>query len=248
MTKESETKESEIGYVESMKRILSVSDDEITRELSGKPWNDAHAARYFMDFAQILALLPRCPARILDLGVGPGWTSIFLGKCGYSVLGLDIAPDMIRIANANLPIGIDVTFLCHDYEFPVAQAPFDAVLIYDALHHAYNEGAVISTAHAALCKGGVLLTIEPGFGHSTSADSISVMQRFGTTEKDMEFARQYRIMRAVGFAEVRQYLRLAELQIAPVNGDVGATQGEYFSALRHQTLTADFTSIVVAIK
>jgi SAM-dependent methyltransferase len=241
-------KEHEIDYIRNIAQVLSIDDAQVLRSLSEKPWNDPKASRHFSDFGQILSLLPAPPARVLDLGVGPGWTSIFLGRCGYSVLGLDIAPDMVRIASENTPNGLPVQFLCHDYELSFPADGFDAVLIYDALHHAADAGAVIRNAHGALRDNGIFVTVEPGRGHSKSPESLQAVAKFGTTEKDMEFKRQAPLMRSAGFKEVRQYLRLSELYLVPVNRDAGLRQSAEALHLSLNTIMRGLSSIVVAVK
>jgi SAM-dependent methyltransferase len=242
------SKRDEIDYVRNIAKVLSVDDAQVLRSLSEKPWNDAKASRYFFDFSQILSLLPPPPGQVLDLGVGPGWSSIFLARCGYSVLGLDIAPDMVRIASENIPTGLSVQFLCHDYELSFPADGFDAVLIYDALHHACDAGAVIRNAHGALRNGGIFVTIEPGRGHSKGPESLQAVARFGTTEKDMEFKRQVPLMRSAGFREVRQYLRLSELPLVAVNRDAGTRQVAQALNLAINTMIRGLSSIVVAVK
>jgi 2-polyprenyl-3-methyl-5-hydroxy-6-metoxy-1,4-benzoquinol methylase len=238
----------EINYVAAMKTVLSVDDAEVRRGLLGKPWNEPTAVRYFFDFAQLLKLLPTPPARILDLGVGPGWTSIFLARCGYAVLGLDIAPDMIRLAEANAPDGLKLEFRCHDYERTPPETNFDVVLIYDALHHAEDEGAVIASAFHALKRDGFLITVEPGAGHSKDRATVRAVERFGTTEKDMEFARQLPLMYRAGFQDVHQYVRLSELVLEPVNAHLGIRQMLRFWRLGKRTRKEGLTSFVLAIK
>src|SRR4051812_12260629 len=66
-----------------------------------KPFSDPDCARYLAEMAAVLALLPPPPARLLDLGCGTGWTSVFFARAGYEVVGLDIAPDMVEQAEAN---------------------------------------------------------------------------------------------------------------------------------------------------
>jgi len=242
------SKENEINYVQNMSKVLAVDEIEVRRALLNKPWNVPRASRYFLDFGQILQLLPPVPARVLDLGVGPGWTSIFLARCGYVMLGLDIAPDMVRIAADNVPPGLSVNFSCCDYEADLPAEGFDAVLIYDALHHATDEGAVIRNAYKALREGGMFITAEPGAGHSVQPGSLEAARKFGTTEKDMEFERQQPLMRKAGFREVRQYLRLSELPLVPVNTDAAAEQLAQFSGLVVQTTQRGLTSVIVAVK
>lgn len=66
-----------------------------------------------------MKLLPPPPARVLDLGVGSGWTSEMLARCGYRVVGLDIAPDMIAIARRRITGSLDLRFEVCDYEAPL---------------------------------------------------------------------------------------------------------------------------------
>jgi SAM-dependent methyltransferase len=242
------SKQDEINYVQNMSKVLAVDQAEVWRALLYKPWNESRAYRYFLDFGQILQLLPPPTARVLDLGVGPGWTSIFLARCGYTVLGLDISPDMVQIAAENATAELSVSFLCHDYEADLPAEDYDAVVVYDALHHSADEQAVIRNAYKALRKGGIFITAEPGVGHSRQPGSVEAAKRFGTTEKDMEFERQLPLMQKVGFTAVRQYLRLSELPMLPVNLDAAADQSAQFSGLAFHTTKRGLTSIVVAVK
>jgi SAM-dependent methyltransferase len=162
------------------------------------------------------------------------------------VLGLDIAPDMVQIATDNVPSGLSVNFSCCDYEVDLPAEGFDVVLIYDALHHAADEGAVIRNAYKALREGGIFITAEPGSGHSVS--SLEIARKFGTTEKDMEFDRQQPLMRKAGFREVRQYLRLSELPLVPVNSDGATEQLKRFSGYAVHTTQRGLTSVIVAVK
>src|SRR2546430_16388417 len=68
---------------------------------ANKPFSDPGCGRYLAELGAILALLPPPPARLLDLGCGTGWTSVFFARAGYEVVGLDLAPDMIEPAEAN---------------------------------------------------------------------------------------------------------------------------------------------------
>jgi hypothetical protein len=64
----------------------------------------------------------------------------------------------------------------------------------------------------------------------------------------MEFERQLPLMRKAGFTEVRQYLRLSELPLVPVNFDAAATQSAQFWGLALHTTKRGLTSIIVATK
>jgi SAM-dependent methyltransferase len=173
-------KAGEIDYLKSLGR-------EGTQIAYGKPFVDATRAKNLVDIGIVLAFLPQPPARILDLGCGTGWTSWFLAKAGFDVVGQDIAPDMIDLSvrNSSRYDASSVTFLVADYETAEYGPEFDAALFYDSLHHAEDEGAAIRCAFRALKRGGTLITHEPGRGHAESEASRRAMARHGVNEKNM---------------------------------------------------------------
>ncbi len=92
-------KTNEIDYIKKVCEVDKVSEPEFIHYLANKPFSDARTSDYLIDLGQIMRYLPPRPARILDLGVGSGWTSEIFARCDYEVVGLDIAADMIKIAN-----------------------------------------------------------------------------------------------------------------------------------------------------
>src|SRR5262245_25060871 len=85
---------------------------------TNKPFSDGHCGRNLIRLGTIFTLLPPPPARILDLGCGTGWTSQFFARAGYRVVGCDVAPEMIRLANAQREAARleNLTFRVADYE------------------------------------------------------------------------------------------------------------------------------------
>jgi SAM-dependent methyltransferase len=166
---------------------LKNSGPEGTQIAYDKPFSHVTCATNLVNMGLIMALLPPPPARLLDLGCGTGWTSAFFARRGYRVVGQDIAPDMIEHAKQNRARyeAEHLEFVCSDYESLNFQEPFDCAVFYDALHHAVDERAALASVFRSLRKGGVLITHEPGVGHSTSPDSIRAMALYGVTEKDM---------------------------------------------------------------
>ncbi len=153
-----------------------------------KPFSDMYCAINLASIGTIMALLPPPPARILDLGCGGGWTSAFMARAGYTVVGQDIAQDMIDLAyetRALHHLDDRLTFICGDYETLDMDGQFDAVLFFDCLHHADDERAALASAYRALRPGGILITHEPGEGHATSPGSIEAMRLYGVNERDM---------------------------------------------------------------
>ena len=238
------SKAAEIAYVSKMAEQLNVSPAAVDRGLREKPFRESRRSHYLIDIGQVFRLLPDPPCRLLDLGCGPGWTSRMLAAAEYEVLGLDLCPDMIRIASESCD-GLPLRFEVHDYELPIPFGEFRVALIYDALHHAIDPAAVVHNVYRALRPGGVFITAEPGAGHSQTEDSLNAIRRFGTTERDMPFEYQKKLLTEAGFSAIDQYLRLSELPLEPI---VSGRQNAHWEALGRNTLNEGFTSIVVARK
>ena len=173
-------------------------------------------------YAQLLA---GRPARVLDLGCGPGLYASQLARKGCTIKGIDFSPASIRYAretalreelscqyteddlrNADFGTGFDLVMLIYG-EFNVFQ-PGDAVLI-------------LRKAYAALAEGGTLL-IEPSplesierIGHSapswyTSAAGLFsdqphlILQESAWDEKAHTATNRYYII-AAGSGEVTRH-------------------------------------------
>lgn len=238
-------KENEIDYIRQVARTEDVPLEQFRHYLANKPFSDVRCGEYLMDIAQILNLLPPPPAKLLDVGVGSGWTSELFAMRGYEVLGLDISPDMIDLANMRSG---KAKFSVCDYETGPIPGGFDVAVIYDALHHAEDELSVLQNIYNALSDNGIIVTIEPGAGHSATAESLEVMRKYGTTEKDMPYSHQKTLMHKAGFGVVEQYIRVSQLpieNIATLNGSV--RQVRHGVALGYGSATG-LTSVVLARK
>ena len=173
--------------------------------LSSRPF-PLHSAEMFLLFASILEIL-RLPkgSRVLDIGCGSGWTSVFLGKTGYVVTGLDIAPKKIAIAREKArAYQVDVEFVVKDVDELDYKQQFDAILMYATLHHCLHEEEALRNCYAALKDGGRLLLIEPGEGHSRS--SLGIVERYGTLEKGVSSRHLEQVLRAVGFRNITLFV------------------------------------------
>ena len=188
-------KQGEIDY------LSNIGEDE-ARSAFDKPFSKPTCAKNLIDLGLIMALLPQPPARLLDLGCGTGWTSSFFARRGYRVVGQDIAPDMIAFAERNRTRyeAQNLEFVLSDYESLNFAKPFDCAVFYDSLHHADDERAALESVYRALRPGGVLITHEPGAGHSESAEAREAMALYGVTEKDMPPAHIRDLCLGIGFS------------------------------------------------
>lgn len=198
-------KRGEMNYV----RLLGEGG---VRHAVDKPFSDEVCGRYLADLGLVMGLLPPPPARVLDLGIGTGWTTVFLARRGYQAVGQDISPDMIELANRNRDryAASSASFVVQDYEQMAYREEFDAALFYDALHHAEDERLALGAVYAALKRGGICLTVEPGEGHGTSAGARFAAEKYGVTEKDMPPHHVIAVGRAIGFRQFRVYGRAAD--------------------------------------
>lgn len=180
-----------------------------------KPFSDEFCGTSLASIGFIISLLPRPPARLLDLGCGGGWTSVFFAKYGYDVVGQDLSQDMIDLALENKrlhQIGDNLNFVRSDYETLDMVEKFDCAVFYDSLHHSEDEKLALLSAYKALKPGGILLTHEPGEGHAQAPGSVEAMQLYGVTERDMPPSLIIERGKIVGFDSFRIFPMPEELK------------------------------------
>ncbi len=155
--------------------------------------------------------------RVLEVGSGPGWLSEWLLLLGFSVDGVEPAPEMISVAEERiraarqrygLPSEPSVAY--HATTLEQWQGPagsFDAVIFQEALHHLMDERAALVNAFEALRPGGVLGITEaawsPGFIDTTPQEEE--MARFGTLESP--FTPEYLdyLLRDIGWVDIERF-------------------------------------------
>ena len=238
--------EAEIQYVANLARVLNVPAQEVERHLSLKPFGDPARSTYLLDIAQILAFLPPSPARLLDLGCGSGWTSEIFARSGYDVLGLDVAPDMIQLARRRMTAALALSFEVADYEGPFAFGGFDAVVIYDALHHAESEARVIANAFRGLNTAASSSASSPGWD-TPRRRTRATWWRSSGRRKGHAHERQAALPRG-WFSSVRQFLRLSQLMLENVTSEEGRSRQQAHLQALCEATQHGLTSVVVGVK
>ncbi len=167
-----------------------------------KPFSDTACGEHLTRIGQIIMMLPLPPAKLLDLGCGTGWTSIFFAKSGYAVTGQDISEDMITYAEKNKKRGNikNIDFLISDYESIRFNEIYDCAVFYDSLHHAEDEKAALSAVYNALKPGGLCIATEPGKDHDKSPDAIQAITKYNVTEKAMPPKKIITLGRGIGYS------------------------------------------------
>jgi SAM-dependent methyltransferase len=166
-----------------------------------KPYYDSSALR---EFGLALSVLQQWVPRggsVLDLGCGPGWSSLFLARAGWDVVGVDISERMIdiareRAAQENVPVTFEIADL---EELDLERRNFDGAMIFDALHHCPRYDLVLQRACALLKPGGFLLVMEPSWLHLVSANARAATRTYGVTELGFTRFGLRRTLRRAGF-------------------------------------------------
>jgi len=98
------------------------------------------------------------PARVLDLGAGPGTQAIELARRGHQVTGTDVAPAAIRkAAERAADVGVDVVFRVDDVLVSVLAERFDLVVDRGCFHvfEPHLRPAYMQTLSRLLDPGGL---------------------------------------------------------------------------------------------
>lgn len=177
-----------------------------TAHLFSKPFCDP---RVFREFAVVLELFGQRihGGKILDIGCGPGWTTSFLDRAGYTAMGVDISEKMIEIANERCDReNQSVEFAVGDMEdLDVGRYDFDGAMFFDCLHHCPNFPSALQRAHAHLRPGGYLLLLETTWLHRYSPHARGETEKYGVTELGFSRGQLRRALRQAGFGDITFY-------------------------------------------
>lgn len=142
-----------------MNRIESFYDEHAEYE-----WErlDRHCMEFAMNLKLLEEYLPEPPARVLDVGGGPGRYAIHLARMGYEVTLLDLSASNLALARQKAAeAGVTLAGFVHGNALdlrPFAPDSFDAVLVMGPMYHllAHAERLqALREAHRVLRPGGV---------------------------------------------------------------------------------------------
>jgi 2-polyprenyl-6-hydroxyphenyl methylase/3-demethylubiquinone-9 3-methyltransferase len=109
------------------------------------------------------------PLRVLEVGCGPGFISLEIARAGHSVIGIDLSPECIRVANdfaSKDPLINErgsLEYVTGDFftDKHLPATSFDAVVFVGALHHFKEQEMVMQRVHDLLVPGGLAIAHEP---------------------------------------------------------------------------------------
>lgn len=173
-------------------------------------WGPEH----FVEWATVVSMLHAAGvsrgSRILDVGCGVGWTTLFLAESGYAPLGVDLVPANVEAARERgARWGSDARFAVADMdslELPGERA-FDALLFFDALHHTPHQRRALAAAAAHLRPGGVLLLGEPTWLHRISPNARRTQRELGWLERGLTLRGLRADLSAAGFERIERHFQ-----------------------------------------
>lgn len=155
-------------------------------------------------------------ADVLDFGCATGWLSLSLANLGCRVVGVDIAPAALRLAEAlyvqrGIRSGGTVQFRVYDgNRLPLGDSSVDRVVCFDAFHHVRDQAASLQEMARVLRPGGRIAMLEPGPRHSQSAQSQAEMRQYKVIENDIVMADIAAAATKAGLSEPRLLMQMYE--------------------------------------
>jgi 2-polyprenyl-3-methyl-5-hydroxy-6-metoxy-1,4-benzoquinol methylase len=119
------------------------------------------------------------PARVADIGMGLGWSSITIARAypNVRVDGFDLDEASVRAANANAEaagVADRVTFEARDAGDPALAGRYDFALAIECIHDMPNPVAVLGSMRRLVGEGGTVLIVDEKVADSFTAPGDEV--------------------------------------------------------------------------
>jgi uncharacterized protein YbaR (Trm112 family)/SAM-dependent methyltransferase len=120
---------------------------------------------------------------VCDLGVGYAWTSEWLVRLGYQVIGVDITRDYLLAGLPRLDRNIPHLIVADVENLPLLHQSIDSVLSFDAFHHFPDRKSAMAELERIMVPGATMVLVEPDEQHEFHPQSVAVMKQYGILER-----------------------------------------------------------------
>lgn len=165
----------------------------------------------------LLQQVPKNCAHVLDVGCGTGNFARLLATRAERVTGIDLSPEMIRIARAQQPVLENIEYHCGDFfEFPFETESFDCVVSLATLHH-FELQSALTRMKTILKPGGTLIIQDLRTDATLIERMLSVVALGVTTWRNLWYTGRFRQRRESRtawheHAQGEQYLTMNEVK------------------------------------
>ncbi len=190
--------------------IASAEASRHDQRVQTKPFGEEWGTDYWGKWQTIAYALYRLGlpkgATVLDVGMGVGWTTVFLAESGFRPTGIDIAPASAEIAiERGRRYHAEVDAVCADMDTLDLGRRFDAALVFDALHHSLRPADVVKRVAAHLEPGAWVLFGEPSWLHNLSPHARRTSRDLGWVERGVRVRTLKRDCAAAGLGDFRRF-------------------------------------------
>jgi len=150
------------------------------------------------------------PARVLEIGPGPGQATLPLAERGYSVIGVELGRNMARVARRRLAAYPNVQIVradFHDWR-PSIPGSFDLVLAASAFHWIDDEIGLAAVSRALRANGWLALL----WNHTVRGPARSRSRTFWDRTDELYRGHAPSLVPYDGRAERRELDRRAEIR------------------------------------
>jgi 2-polyprenyl-3-methyl-5-hydroxy-6-metoxy-1,4-benzoquinol methylase len=175
-------------------------------------WDNAHA---YLDFFELTENLRN--ASILDVGVGLGYTSLFLAARGNKVTAVEPSLECCRALewHANrFGLAIDV-YRTTGESITAVPGLFDVVIFHSSLHHADNPVAALEAAREKLRAGGQILLISESILKFFRSKAWFARMLIENPEKIGHYGGNEHVYRSYEYVSMLRQAGFKDIQILP---------------------------------
>lgn len=174
------------------------------------------------------------PARVADIGMGLGWSSIGLARTypKIQIDGFDLDEYSVEQAAANAAtdgLGDRVRFHCRDAGDPDLAGRYDFALAVECVHDMSNPVAVLSAMRRLVGPGGTVLIVDEHAGEAFDPDAgnverylygFSMLHCLPVGMVDTPSAETGTVMRPDTFRDYARAAGFQQVEILPVENDL----------------------------